>query len=366
MADNTNQTVSPTATVLTTDQQTNLPTLIRLCADLDEWLHAHTALALIVCALDGLPGRADDGAAAVITATAELLATVAQSTPTARLYRTAYDSFAIVLPCCGRPIALAIAEAIRHGVEHAGNGLTATLAVGGAPHDAVEAGALLAVCEVQLLGDASMRNRVFTAAPVESLPPTTARLVNLLISRLIPLVELEAQLRETKQQALHDPVTGLPNARSLEQTLPRHLERSIHANAPMALLLVDGDNLKEYNTLYGYTIGNEWIRVIADTLSESLRPGDFVARWMMGDEFIVLLPNTPPAAAREIADRLRASVEQASAARGYPGTISIGIVSIGGEASADAVLECARDALCAAKDLGRNQAVLLESPSKTR
>lgn len=364
MAYNTNYSSTSTATVLTTDHQTNLPTLIRLCADLNEWTHARTALALIVCALDGLPDHADDRVAAIIMATAQIMTAAAQSIPNARLYRTAYDSFAIVLPCCGRPIALAIAEAIRHGVEHAGDGLTATLAVGGAPHDAVEAGALLAVCEVQLLGDASTRNHVFTAAPVESLPPTTARLVNMLISRLIALVELEAQLRETQQQALHDPVTGLPNARALEQALTRHLERSVHANTPMALLLVDGDNLKEYNTLYGYTIGNEWIRVIANTLAESLRPGDFVARWMMGDEFIVLLPNTPPAAAREIADRLRASVEQASAARGYPGTISIGIVSIGGAISANAVLERARDALYAAKDLGRNQAVLLEAPAK--
>ena len=198
MAYNTDYSSASAATILTTDHQTNLPTLIRLCADLNEWLHAHTALALIVCALDGLPSQTNDGAAATITATAQIIVAATQSTPNARLYRTADDSFAIVLPGCGRSIALAIAEAIRQNVEHAPNDLTATLAVGSAPHDAVEAGALLAVCEVQLLGDASTRNRVFTAAPVESLPPTTARLVNMLISRLIALVEFRSAVARNR------------------------------------------------------------------------------------------------------------------------------------------------------------------------
>ena len=347
------------ATVLTSDQQTGLPTLIRLCIDLNEQLQQRSWLTLIVCAIDGLPHETADAAPPVVAEIAQLVANTA-AIPHAQLYRTAYDSFALVLPETSRTIGMKTAEAIRSGIEQLGQGVSATLAVASAPHDAAEAGALLAVCEVQLLDSSELRNRVVAASPVESLPPATARLVNLLVARLITLAKVGEQLRITEQQAYNDMVTGLPNARALEQTLPRYIERCAHTNTPLALLLIDGDNLKEYNTRYGYDAGNEWIRSIATTVAENLRPGDFVARWLMGDEFVVLLPNTPRDQAHEVAERLRVAVEQAGATSNYPGTISIGVVAVTTCTNPATILEQAREALVAAKGRGRNQIALLD------
>jgi len=282
--------------VLSNDRQTGLPTLLRFCTDLQARLEQGTVLGLIVFCLDAGPRLVgtsrQDGQDSDVLAIVQLTLDALHSYSASQLYRIATDSFAIVLPDISRAPALQLAELLRMRIERLESGLLGTFAVAGAPQDAGEAGALLAVCEAQLLCNDLMRNRVYAATPVESLPPTTTRLVNVLISRMIALVEVGQQLLETEQQALHDPISGLPNSRSFSQTLPRYIERSARHSTPLALLIIDGDNLKTYNTCYGYHAGNAWIRRIAHTLTLNLRPGDYVARWFVGDEFVVLLPNT--------------------------------------------------------------------------
>ncbi|KAB8142365.1 diguanylate cyclase [Chloroflexia bacterium SDU3-3] len=355
--DNTHSALAA-ATVLTADHQTGLPTLIRLCADLGEQMRQAMTLTLIVCVIDGLPPEVRDAPPpATLGALVRLLSQVASATPGARLYRTAYDSLALLLPGAARADALQIAEQAR--LSAASLGFTATLAVGCYPEHAADAETLIAVCEAQIHGNAGEHNRVYSAQPMGSLPPATSRLASLLVARLGTLAELGAQLRATEQQAFHDPVTGLPNARSMEQMLARQIERCAHSHTPLGVLLIDGDNLKDYNTRYGYSAGNEWIRSIARTLSANIRPGDFVARWMMGDEFVVLLPDTGREESREIADRLRLAVEDAGTTSAYPGTISIGVVSIDEHTPPDTLLEQARNALIDAKDRGKNQITML-------
>lgn len=363
MAYHEEYTAPDAAAVLTTDRQTGLPTLIRLCTDLTYFLKHTSHLSLIICGVDGLPAENDsDGLALkLVQAVANTAIEIISASPGASAYRIAADSFAIMLPGVRRPAALRLAEQFRRQIDRRALGITATMAVASAPHDAGEAGALIALCETQLLCPTDARNRVYAAAPVETLPPATARLANLLIARIITLVELGQQLQETEQQALQDTVSGLPNSRSLEQTLPRFLERCASQDAPLALLLVDGDNLKQYNAENGYHIGNEWIRTIARTLSNNLRPGDYVARWMMGDEFIVLLPDTPSDQALEVAERLRRAVEREGETGEFPGTISVGAVLVN-DASVEpgVVLENARHALQEAKGKGKNQIAAVE------
>lgn len=350
-------------TVLTTDRQTGLPTLIRFCVDLQALLDRHVSLALVIFSLDGAPhsplGSNGEHAHDPATLAAQFAIEAIKPYPHARVYRTAADSFGIVLPATGRPAAAQLAEGLRRRIEQAGLGATATFAVAGAPHDAGDVGSLIAVCEVQLLVGPEGRNRVYTVTPVESLPPAAARLADLLVSRLVALVELSHQLDETQHQALHDPISKLPNSRSLEQALPRYLERCARAGTPLALLLVDGDNLKQFNTALGYQAGNDWIERIARTLEANVRPGDYVARWLAGDEFIVLLPDTGSNQAIEIADRLRIAVETSSDASGY-GTISVGIaIAQGQPVLPESLLESAREALLQAKRHGKNQVALL-------
>jgi diguanylate cyclase (GGDEF)-like protein len=359
MAHSDNIAPSHATPILTTDTQTGLPTLLRFYGELDELVRAGKNLSLIICYLDApIPGATsstDDSALAV----ARLAAEAALSYPAAQIYRTAEDSFALVLPETMRAEALRLAEAVRRRVERSG-GSTVSLAVASAPHDAAEAGALIAVCEIPLIARAA-RNCVIAATPVESLAPATARLMNVLIARVVALVALSQQLGETERQALHDPVSGLPNGRSLERTLPRFIERSMHTGSPLALLLIDGDSLKEFNTVHGYDAGNNWIRSITAALTSHLRPADYIARWFVGDEFVVLLPETTATQALEIAERLRLAVERSGQLLSGVGTISIGVAPLSeATATAEALLAAARNALLRAKKQGKNRVTLAE------
>jgi GGDEF domain-containing protein len=172
-----------------TDRQTGLPTLVALCTDLRQLLERGVGLALIMLSLDSADGAALPGAQALLLA--DIVGEGARVSAHGQPYRTAADSFALLLPGLSRVAALQVAERLRLRIERLGAGLTATLAVAGAPEDAAEVGGLIAVCETALIGGVSGRNRVYAAAPVESLPPVTARLADLLIARMVALMELD-------------------------------------------------------------------------------------------------------------------------------------------------------------------------------
>lgn len=193
MAQRDEQTSAEAPALLMTDRQTGLPTLLALCADLRQWLGRAAGLALIILSLDDAVGA--DGASlpdAQALQIAGLVGEAAQAQPDGKPYRIAADSFALVLPGLSRAAALQLAERLRLRVERQGQGLTGTLAVAGAPEDAAEVGGLIAVCELALIGGLAGRNQVYAATPVESLPPATARLANLLIGRMVALLEAGA------------------------------------------------------------------------------------------------------------------------------------------------------------------------------
>lgn len=119
--------------------------------------------------------------------------------------------------------------------------------------------------------------------------------------------------------------------------------------------MIDGDELKKYNNK-GYAAGDDVIRKINTTLSTALRPNDFLGRWRMGDEFIVILPFTNVDQAVVVAERLRASIEYASQEWLYPTSVSIGIAYYPKHGyTANELLESAEAALKEAKADGKNQ-----------
>jgi diguanylate cyclase (GGDEF)-like protein len=110
--------------------------------------------------------------------------------------------------------------------------------------------------------------------------------------------------RQLRQQALNDPLTGLPNRTSLYQRV-RRVGGSVKTFGGLAgLLLIDLDRFKEVNDTLGHDHGDRLLRDVADRLREALRRGDMLAR-LGGDEFAVLLHDLPDrAAAVELAGRL--------------------------------------------------------------
>jgi diguanylate cyclase (GGDEF)-like protein len=149
------------------------------------------------------------------------------------------------------------------------------------------------------------------------------RVINMLTERLLSFA---GRLDATHQMAYLDPITQLPNSIAAERDMKRAIQQSQRNNDVFSILFIDGDNLRFYNDI-SYSAGDDMLRQLAQLLSQHLRPGDFIARWRVGDEFLVLLPATTTQGAYVVAERLRSEVESASRLWKIPITISVGIAS---------------------------------------
>ena len=136
---------------------------------------------------------------------------------------------------------------------------------------------------------------------------------------------LEAELHRL---AGEDELTGLPNRRQFEQDLRRDLALASRHHIPGALLMIDLDRFKAVNDDHGHAAGDQLLQAISQALSQCLRNTDLRAR-LGGDEFVAYLAHSDQPAARQVAERVLASIRTTSAALG-PGrqtTASIGIAT---------------------------------------
>jgi diguanylate cyclase (GGDEF)-like protein len=155
-----------------------------------------------------------------------------------------------------------------------------------------------------------------------------------------PLIVIHRALAvpRLREQALRDHKTGLLNARGIAQESGPELERARRFNRPLSLLAVDVDDLRGINNRHGHLVGDAVLIALADSFLAELRDFDLCARFG-GDEFLVLLPETPLEEALAIARRIDERVRECSVPTGGE-SISFG-VSIGaaGRGSADATLD---------------------------
>jgi diguanylate cyclase (GGDEF)-like protein len=160
---------------------------------------------------------------------------------------------------------------------------------------------------------------------------------------------------EALRLAQTDSVSQLPNMRAALSALDDAVNRAHNNRSPLAVLLIDGDNLRQFNHI-SYEAGDEAIRLLGATMRDELRETDFIARWRTGDEFLVLLPDTSPDRAMMIGNRLCQVVEQASSGWMFPTTVSVGISMFpsGGPSGQDLV-HTAEHGLNNAKSAGKNQ-----------
>ena len=152
-----------------------------------------------------------------------------------------------------------------------------------------------------------------------------------------------------------DPLTGLSNRRAFDTLFDEELYRCERMRRPLALLLVDLDGLKGINDEYGHASGDVALKLVADILKSNRRT-DRSAR-LGGDEFAVLLPDTDPADAIGVAERLASSLRRV-AEFGFPVTLSLGIACAPGDGRTGDELRHAADvALYAAKRRGGDRVV---------
>ncbi|HEX8989865.1 MAG TPA: GGDEF domain-containing protein [Rhodocyclaceae bacterium] len=163
---------------------------------------------------------------------------------------------------------------------------------------------------------------------------------------------------ELEFMATRDPMTGVFNRRAFFNRAEIEWARSLRSGRPLAAITSDIDFFKKVNDTHGHHVGDLVIKDYASRASGMLRLPDILARFG-GEEFVILLPDTGLAQARQVAERIRREIETRSAA-GLPAyTVSLGIAAAQGgagqAADIEALLAEADAALYRAKQGGRNR-----------
>ena len=172
------------------------------------------------------------------------------------------------------------------------------------------------------------------------------------------LQNLQAQLRD---QAVHDPLTGLYNRRYLNETMERELVRAARYGQQVSVVMCDIDHFKIVNDRYGHQAGDEVLRAVAGLLSTGGRGSDIACRYG-GEEFMLLFPDMPRDAAYARAERLRVALAArpiTSGAAVIPITACFGVaVFPENGTTVDALIGAADLAMYEAKRAGRNRVVV--------
>lgn len=173
----------------------------------------------------------------------------------------------------------------------------------------------------------------------------------------------ETLLSTNWKQAHFDHLTGIRNRRAIESVLLLERSRSARDHTWFSLIIADIDHFKKLNDREGHLTGDRCLTIVARRIEECLmRPSDLVGRFG-GEEFVIVLPETPPEGATHIGERIRLAVEGSSRLRtlagGHPVTLTLGVVSTHGESawSVSDLLNQADAALYEGKSTGRNQVI---------
>jgi diguanylate cyclase (GGDEF)-like protein len=176
------------------------------------------------------------------------------------------------------------------------------------------------------------------------------------VGQAAPVLANLRNLAIAEHRAATDPLTRLPNARSVQETLIRMVAQSHRAHSPLSAIVIDLDHFKALNDRHGHQAGDEVLEGVGTALRTTVRASDFAGRWG-GEEFVVLLPDTDHEGALQAAETLRARLDGLA----IPGVIahltaSLGVATLPDHAAdGPALIRAADRALYVAKADGRNR-----------
>ena len=174
------------------------------------------------------------------------------------------------------------------------------------------------------------------------------------------LSTVEQSAEQNRRFALEDPLTGLSNRRALFDAVDKLCARAEAAELPLSLMVIDVDHFKQVNDRYGHLVGDAVLQHVATTIQDRLRSNDIVGR-IGGEEFLAVLPDTPPDGAKRVAEELlqtMASKSFLNEGEEIGVTISVGLYSsarLRSSQTLDAMIAMADEALYKAKAKGRNR-----------
>jgi diguanylate cyclase (GGDEF)-like protein len=218
------------------------------------------------------------------------------------------------------------------------------------------------VCFPMVVGDASLG--VVGVGNATPLLPAERRAIGAAVALLAIAIRNVQLLTQTRENSVRDQLTGCFNRAYAIEALGTELQRSRRSGRPLSVMMFDVDKLKRTNDDFGHLAGDAMLAVVANQVTATLRAGDIKCRWG-GDEFLIILPDTPRAGAEHAGASLTSevgSVAVPTATGSITPTISVGIaVAETGESDPFALIARADAALYKAKQTGRNRFVIAQS-----
>lgn len=158
------------------------------------------------------------------------------------------------------------------------------------------------------------------------------------------------------QAALQDPLTGVGNRAAMDIAVLREVEFARRYNTPLSLIALDVDFFKHINDSHGHATGDCVLKAVTEAIRDTIRATDMVFRYG-GEEFMVLLSNTGPSGAIQLAERIRKRVEETEMlchGAGIRATVSLGVANLASGNDGGKLFQRADAALYIAKGEGRN------------
>jgi diguanylate cyclase len=188
--------------------------------------------------------------------------------------------------------------------------------------------------------------------------------------------QLETRLKETRTEieslrdtlecvrieAVTDPVTGIANRKHFQEMLHKSIEVANAQKKPLSLVVIDIDHFKRFNDMYGHLTGDQVLRLVSMTMRERVKSKATLARFG-GEEFGIVMPDTPLADARAVAEEIRQSVLNRELVKRSTGeslgkiTVSVGVAAYRAGEPGTGLLERADQCMYVAKRTGRNRTV---------
>jgi diguanylate cyclase len=174
------------------------------------------------------------------------------------------------------------------------------------------------------------------------------------------LETLQKEFEQAKNASLVDFLTGVANRKAFDETLAKCAREASSDHNDLCLLLIDIDHFKKFNDEYGHIVGDEVLKFVTKKTKEIVRGRDFLARFG-GEEFAVILPQTPLSGAKTVAENIRAFFSEAKLTAVATSkklgkvTVSIGAALYRPGEPIETFIDRSDQALYFAKDSGRNR-----------